>query len=85
MGDRLAFWDKKTETMGRDELERLQSKHLKHTVQRVYERVPFYRQRLDEAGVSPEDIHGIGDITRLPFTRKQDLRDTYPMGMFCVS
>jgi len=80
----VAFWDKKTETMGRDELERLQSKYLKHTVQRVYEHVSFYRQRLDEAGISPEDIHGIEDITRLPFTRKQDLRDTYPFGLFAV-
>jgi len=80
----MAFWDEKAETMARDELEMLQSRYLKDTVRRVYERVPFYRQRFDETGVRPEDIHGIGDITRLPFTRKQDLRDTYPFGLFAV-
>ncbi|MDI3488185.1 MAG: phenylacetate-CoA ligase, partial [Methanosarcinales archaeon] len=68
----MAFWNEKIETMDRRELESLQSERLRHTVQRVYERVPFYRRRLDEANVRPEDIHGIEDITRLPFTTKQD-------------
>ncbi|HIH70224.1 phenylacetate--CoA ligase family protein [Methermicoccus shengliensis] len=80
----MAFWNEKIETMDRRELESLQSERLRHTVQRVYERVPFYRRRLDEANVRPEDIHGIEDITRLPFTTKQDLRDTYPFGLFAV-
>ncbi|MHC1571084.1 MAG: phenylacetate--CoA ligase family protein [Methermicoccaceae archaeon] len=78
------YWDPIIERMPENELRQLQSKKLRRLVDYVYHHSRFYRQRFDEAGVRPEDIHGIEDITRLPFTRKQDLRDTYPMGMFCV-
>ena len=80
----MAYYQEKIETASREELNRLQSERLVNTVRRVYERVPLYRQRMDEAGVKPEDIHGIEDLRKLPFTSKQDLRDTYPYGMFAV-
>jgi phenylacetate-CoA ligase len=53
-------------------------------VERVYQNVPFYRKKMQEMGISPEDIRGIEDLQRLPFTTKNDLRDNYPYGMFAV-
>jgi phenylacetate-CoA ligase len=53
-------------------------------VERVYHNVPFYRKKMQELGVGPEDIHGIEDLPKLPFTTKQDLRDNYPFGLFAV-
>jgi phenylacetate-CoA ligase len=78
------FWDEKIEKMPRDELKELQSKRLRYLVDYVYRNSPFYRRRLRDAGIHPEDISGIEDITKLPFTTKQDLRDNYPFGLFCV-
>jgi len=78
------IWNEVVETMARPQLEKLQSERLVALVTRVYDRVPFYRRALDEAGVRPEDISGIGDLSRLPFTRKHDLRDNYPFGLFAV-
>lgn len=66
----------------RSELEALQSYRLSKTVRRVYENVPAYRKKMDDAGVKPEDIKSIADLSKLPFTVKQDLRDNYPYGMF---
>ena len=63
------------ECMSREEMRQLQSERLVHTVKRCYEHVPFYRKKMDELGVKPEDIKSIDDIHRLPFTTKQDLRD----------
>ncbi len=65
-----------------DKLRDLQSDRLRALVKRVYQDVPFYKGQLDSAGISPGDIKGIEDIHRLPFTRKTDLRDNYPFGMF---
>jgi len=65
-------------------LRALQSERLREVVRRAYQDVPYYKQKLDEAGVKPADIKSIDDITRLPFTSKDDLRDTYPFGMFAV-
>src|SRR4030042_2682470 len=76
--------DVKHETMPREELEALQLKRLKAVVERVYHLVPFYRRRLDEAGVKPQDIRTLNDLERLPFTTKQDIRDNYPFGMFAT-
>src|SRR5690606_18865956 len=70
--------------MDRKDLRRLQSERLREVVERVYQRVPFYRQRFDEAGITPEDIRGVEDLHRLPFTRKADLREQYPFGLFAV-
>lgn len=65
-------------------LEHLQSQRLIDTVARLYQRVPFYRQAMDERGVSPGQIRGIEDLPKLPFTRKSDLRDNYPFGLFAL-
>jgi phenylacetate-CoA ligase len=72
------------ETMPREDLEALQFKRLQAVVQRVYHLVPFYRQRMDQLGVTPEHIRTLSDIQHLPFTTKQDLRDNYPFGMFAA-
>ncbi|MCL6626040.1 phenylacetate--CoA ligase family protein [Alicyclobacillus shizuokensis] len=72
------------ETITRPELERIQLERLKQTLHRVYERVPLYRERFDEAGVKPEDLRRLSDLSRFPFTYKRDLRETYPFGMFAV-
>ena len=68
----------------RENLRLLQLERLQNLVRRVHERVPFYRQRFGEAGVSPDDIRSLEDIVKLPFTVKTDLRDTYPFGMFAA-
>jgi len=68
--------------MSRDELTAWQTKRLKETVERVYEKVPFYRRKMDELGIKPKDIKSLEDIRHLPMTTKQDLRDNYPFGMF---
>ena len=78
------YWNKNMECATRDEMKALQSFRLSQTVRRVYENVPYYRERMEKAGVTPEDIHGIDDLKKLPFTMKQDLRDTYPYGLFAV-
>ena len=78
------YWDKANECMDREQLRALQSHRLIETVQRVYHNVPYYRQRMQELGIVPEDIKGIEDLHKLPFTTKQDLRDNYPYGLFAV-
>jgi phenylacetate-CoA ligase len=77
-------WNPEVELMGAAELRALQSQRLRDVVQRVYARVPHYREKFDAAGVRPEQIRDLEDITRLPFTTKADLRDTYPFGMFAA-
>lgn len=72
------------ETMPREALEAIQLRRLQTTVERVYANVPFYREKFTEAGVSPSDIRTVKDLRRLPFTTKQDLRDSYPYGMFAT-
>jgi phenylacetate-CoA ligase len=71
--------------MSRDEMSALQSKRLRKIVDYVYHNVPFYRNKLQERGMTPEDIHGIEDIDKLPFTTKQDLRDNYPFALQAAS
>ncbi|RME12455.1 MAG: phenylacetate--CoA ligase [Ardenticatenia bacterium] len=78
------IWNEPIETMPRDELQTLQSERLRALVGYVYERVPFYRRQFDEMGITPSDIKDIRDLTRLPFTKKSDLRDHYPFGLFAV-
>ncbi len=68
--------------MPRNELKDLQSQRLVWQVKRMYENVPLFRSRMDEAGLTPDDIHGIEDLTKLPFSYKKDLRDCYPYGLF---
>src|SRR5439155_8797936 len=76
------IWNPDVETMPRDRLRLLQSDRLRSLVSRLYERVPFYRGRLDQAGAKPEDVKSLDDLRNLPFTRKSDLRDHYPIGLF---
>lgn len=78
------YYQPELETMSREELEKLQLNRLKDLVKRVYEKIPFYKESFDAAGVKPEDILSLNDITKLPFTIKQDLRDAYPFKMFAV-
>jgi phenylacetate-CoA ligase len=70
------------ETMGRERLRSLQLERLRSLVSRMKERVPLYRERL--AGVDPAELGSLGDLRELPFTRKDDLRETYPFGLFAV-
>lgn len=72
------------ETWSRRRIEALQSERLKETVKRVYEKVPPYRKKMDDIGLKPEDIRSLDDLSRLPFTTKQDMRDNYPFGLFAV-
>lgn len=72
------------ETASRDALEALQTKRLIDMVHRVYARVPFYRDTFDRMGVKPDDIRTLQDLSKLPFTTKQDLRDAYPYGLIAV-
>ena len=78
------IWDPKRETMSRDEIHEIQSRELRNVTKRVYDNVPFYRQKMDAIGVKPEDIQEAEDIQKLPFTEKSDLRDNYPFGLFAV-
>lgn len=73
------------ETMKREEMESLQLDRVKNTVRTVYRHVEFYRKKFDELGITPDDIQSLNDIPKLPFTKKQDLRDHYPFGLFAVS
>ena len=78
------IWNKEMECMNQDDKKALQSKRLVELVKYVYDNVEFYRKRMDEYGVKPEDIKGIEDIDKLPYTTKDDLRDTYPFGLFAA-
>ena len=77
------IWSKE-ETLSRAEMESLQLARLQETVARVYDKVPYYRAKMDEMGVKPQDIQTLADLAKLPFTTKQDMRDTYPFGLFAV-
>jgi len=76
------IWDQEHETMPRPILEKLQLERLQKTVERCYTKVPFYKEQMDALGVKPQDINSLKDISKLPFTTKNDLRDNYPFKMF---
>ncbi len=78
------IWNVPAETMPRADLAALQVGRLQALAQRVHARVPFYRQAFDRAGVRPDQIRSLDDLRRLPWTRKTDLRDHYPFGLFAV-
>ena len=80
----MNYWQPKLELMERKELEELQLQRLKNVVRKVYDNVPFYHNKFKEAGVAPEDIQSLKDLSRLPTTRKQNLRENYPFGLFAV-
>ncbi len=78
------IWNETYECMSRDELRAIQDKRLYDMVQTVYYNVPFYRNKFQELGIEPEEVRGVEDLPKLPFTIKQDLRDHYPFGIFSV-
>ena len=78
------IYNPEMECMSREDMRRLQSERLIETVKRCYENVPFYKKKMDQKGIRPEDIKSIDDITKLPFTTKHDLRDEYPFGLQAV-
>lgn len=78
------MYDSKIEQMSRDEMTALQTERLVKAVAYAYERVPLYKERFDEIGLKPNDIKGLDDITKIPFTVKTDLRDNYPYGLLAV-
>ena len=78
------IWNKKIECMNENDIHALQSERLRKLVNRVYNHVPFYRNRMNDAGIKPSDIQSIDDIVKLPFTYKTDLRDNYPFNLFAV-
>jgi phenylacetate-CoA ligase len=80
----MNYWQPKLELMERKELEELQLQRLKTVVEKVYRNVPFYQNKFKQAGVTPQDIQSLKDLAKLPTTRKQDLRDNYPFGLFAV-
>lgn len=76
------YYQKEQECMPRSELVKLQSERLVAQVKRMYENVECFRNRMNEKGLKPEDIHGVEDLHKLPFSYKTDLRDYYPYGLF---
>ncbi len=80
----MGIWNTEVECMDREKLQELQGARLRDTVRRVYANVAYYRQKMKDKGVEPGDIQTVHDLQKLPFTYKQDLRDTYPYGLFAV-
>ena len=78
------FFQKELETMSRKQIEEIQLERLKYTVNYCYTNVPFYKKKMDDAGVTPDQIKTLDDIRRIPPTTKADLRDNYPFGLFAV-
>lgn len=77
------IWSKE-ETLSRAEIEEIQLARLKSTVQQNWDKVPAYRKKMEEAGIKPEHIQSLKDLSKLPFVTKQDLRENYPFGLFAV-
>ena len=75
------YFQEDIETMSREEIEAIQEKGLIDVVKRVYENVPFYREKMEKLGVTPDDIKTKADIVKLPFLTKDDLRDAYPYAL----
>lgn len=78
------IYNEEFETLPRPALEALQLKRLKNTLARVYANVPFYKGSFDKAGITPDDVKDLEDLRKLPFTYKQDMRDSYPYGLFAA-
>ena len=78
------IWNEKVECMARSDIEELQLKKLQKTVKYAFDNIPYYNKKYSDVGVFPEDIEILSDIQKIPFTTKQDLRSSYPFGMFAV-
>ena len=81
---KIMIWNQTKECMDREQMRLLQGARLKKLVHRVYHHTPFYRDKMQQMGLTPDDIDTIDDIVKLPFTTKQDLRDNYPYGLFAA-
>jgi len=77
-------WNEKYETLGREDLKELQLERLKQTIERSFHNVEHYKKVMQDKGMEPGDINSLEDLSKLPFTTKEDLRDNYPYGMFAV-
>lgn len=82
--EHLSILDPGSEALKREDLELLQLERLQMTLNRVYSKVDFYRKMMDEAGILPDDVAGLQDIEKLPFTTREDLFANYPYGLFAV-
>jgi phenylacetate-CoA ligase len=82
--DVASYFNEEFETLPRPALEALQLKRLQAVVSLVYDNVPFYRRSFEAAGIRPADVGSLADLRRLPFTTKQDMRDSYPYGLFAA-
>jgi phenylacetate-CoA ligase len=80
----MQIWDPEYECMPREEIEQLQLERLQATLNRVYKNVTCYRNKFNALGIVPEDVQSLADLSKLPFTTKEDLRLNYPYGMFAV-
>jgi len=78
------YYSPEIECASHEDMKKIQSKNLKEMIKRCYDNVPFYKKKLDECGIKPDDIGSIDDLSKLPFTYKQDLRDNYPYDLFAV-
>ena len=78
------IWDRRYECMKREEIEQLQLERLQTTLNRVYRNVSFYKKRFDRLQILPEEIQSVRDLSQIPFTAKEDLRESYPYGMFAL-
>ncbi|RBQ23519.1 hypothetical protein ALNOE001_08740 [Candidatus Methanobinarius endosymbioticus] len=78
------IWNEEAECMSREDIKEIQLKKLQNAVKKAYENVPYYNKKYTKLGVFPEDIGTLEDIAKLPFTTKDDLRESYPFGMFAV-
>ncbi|MFA5099957.1 MAG: phenylacetate--CoA ligase [Candidatus Omnitrophota bacterium] len=76
------IWNEKMECMGHEDLKNVQSDRLRNLAAYIYKNSPVYKNKLDAFGISPKDIKSIDDIKKLPFTTKEDMRDSYPFGLF---
>ncbi|MDA3930234.1 MAG: phenylacetate--CoA ligase [Prolixibacteraceae bacterium] len=78
------IWNEHIECASREKMSDIQTDRLVKTVNRIYHNIPYYRRKMQEINLTPEDIKSIDDLSKLPFTTKQDLRDSYPFGSFCA-
>ena len=82
--EQVMIWNEAIECASRDKIEAIQLERLKSTVENCYNNVEHYRKKFDEIGLKPSDIKTLSDITKIPFTVKDDLRDNYPYKLFAV-
>jgi phenylacetate-CoA ligase len=78
------IWDRRNECMPREEIGQLQLERLQSTLNRVYRNVAFYKKRFDRLGITPDEIQSVQDLAQFPLTAKEDLRESYPYGMFAL-